>query len=257
MSNSSNNDTIYTCPMHPEVKQNTSGFCPICGMSLEPMGLSSNQDIENKEYKSIVIRFVVAIILSIPLLILNMAPHLKIEYLIYISKNSYFNIFQLILASIVVIYSGSIFFQRGYYSVINRKLNMFTLIALGVGTAYLYSLIITIIGLFTKNPINLTVYFEPAAIIVTFTLLGQFLELKARKQTANSIKYLLDLTPNVVTILKENNNEVEIPIDKLAINDMIKITPGGKIPVDGILIKGFSYVDESMLSGEPTLVEKK
>ncbi|UQY79938.1 Copper-exporting P-type ATPase [Candidatus Hepatincola sp. Av] len=255
--NSSNTDdeVIYTCPMHPEVKQNAAGFCPICGMTLEPMGLS-NQEEENKEYHNITIKFIIALCLSIPLLLFNMSTHLKIEYLNHIYKSPYFNILQLFLASIVVIYSGSIFFQRGYYSLINKKLNMFTLIALGVGTAYIYSLIITIIELFTKHFLNLNVYFEPASIIVTFTLLGQYLELKARQHTSNNIKYLLKLTPKVATVLK-NNQEIETPIDKLAINDLIKITPGAKIPVDGIIIKGLSYVDESMISGESTLVTKK
>ncbi|XWO13351.1 Copper-exporting P-type ATPase [Candidatus Hepatincola sp. Pdp] len=255
--NSSNTDdeVIYTCPMHPEVKQNAAGFCPICGMTLEPIGLS-NQEEENQEYHNITIKFIIALCLSIPLLLFNMSTHLKIEYLNHIYKSPYFNILQLFLASIVVIYSGSIFFQRGYYSLINKKLNMFTLIALGVGTAYIYSLIITTIELFTKHSLNLNVYFEPASIIVTFTLLGQYLELKARQHTSNNIKYLLKLTPKVATVLK-NNQEIETPIDKLAINDIIKITPGAKIPVDGIVIKGLSYVDESMISGESTLVTKK
>lgn len=253
--NNDDNNIIYTCPMHPEIQQNTAGFCPICGMSLELIGFS-NKEEENKEYKNTTIKFIVAIIFSIPLLIFNMAPHLKLGYLNSISQNPYVNLIQLCLASVVVLYAGLMFFQRGYYSVIHKKLNMFTLIALGVGTAYVYSLIITVIEAFTKHSLNLNVYFEPAAIIVTFTLLGQYLELKARQHTSKNIKYLLKLTPKIATVLK-NNQEIETPINKLAINDIIKITTGAKIPVDGVIIKSFSYVDESMISGEPTLVEKK
>ena len=240
---------VWTCPMHPEVRADKPGACPKCGMALEPATPMGASDEANPELASMRRRFWVSLPISIALVAIAMAvPGTPV----WVS---------LVLASVVVIWGGAPFFARGWASVAHRSLNMFTLIALGTGVAYLYSVIAALAPAlfppaFRDAGGHVAVYFEPAAVITTLVLLGQVLELRARTQTGRAIRALLDLAPKTARIVHANGHEADIPLDQVRIGDRLRVRPGERIPVDGDVIEGHSTVDESMISGEPLPVEK-
>jgi len=250
--------TIYVCPMHPEVRDIRASSCPICGMGIEPAGVVTGE-ADTTELDDFTKRFWIGLILTIPVVILAMGPFIGIPVNDFIPKRITVWI-ELILATPVILWSGWPFFQRGWASVKTRNLNMFTLIAMGVGAAWLYSVIATIIpdifpDAFRKDGI-VDIYFEAAAVIVTLVLLGQVLELRAREQTGGAIRALLDLAPKMARIVREDGEEEEIPLEDVQVGDHLRVRPGDKVPVDGAVFEGRSSVDESMLTGEPLPVEK-
>ncbi|RUR20337.1 copper-translocating P-type ATPase [Legionella sp. km535] len=247
----------YICPMHPEVRQNRPGNCPICGMALEPEALSIEEEASS-EYLDMRRRFGVALILTLPLFLLEMSGHL----LTHSIAGGFSSWLQLILATPVVLWCGWPFFQRGLHSLKTRQLNMFTLIAMGIGVSWIYSLVATLVpGLFPAafQSVNgqVAVYFEAAAVITTLVLLGQVLELKAREQTGSAIRALLSLAPDTAHRIGAEGNEEEVPLEQVQAGDLLRVRPGEKVPVDGILIEGKSYVDESTITGESMPVSKE
>ncbi|KTD02279.1 copper-transporting P-type ATPase [Fluoribacter gormanii] len=245
---------MYTCPMHPEIRQSAPGSCPICGMALEPEGVSAEQ--ENPEYKSMKHRFWFALILSIPVFVLEMGGHVFHDF---ISANSSAWI-QFVLATPVVLWCGFPFIQRALISLKTRQLNMFTLIAMGIGVAWVYSTIALVFpGLFPaalRNQGIINVYFEAAAVITTLVLLGQVLELKAREQTGGAIRALLNLVPESARRIDPKGNEEKVSLDQVQVGDKLHVRPGEKIPVDGEVLEGHSTVDESMVTGESMPISK-
>ena len=230
----------YTCPMHPEVVQVGPGTCPICGMALEPKEIQLGE-AENPELPDMQKRFWVSVALSLPLLIMSMAM---------LGPDGTRNWIELALATPVVLWGGWPFFVRAWQSIVSRNLNMFTLIGIGVGAAYVFSLFSLIF-----RP-GVDVYFESAAVIVTLVLLGQVLELKARSRTGAAIKALLGLAPKTARLIGADGAETDLPLDHVGVGDVLRVRPGEKIPVDGVVLEGASAVDESMLTGEPLPVEK-
>ena len=254
--------TEYTCPMHPEIVQDEPGNCPKCGMALEPMSVTVDEEEANPEYLDMKRRFVIAAILSVPLVLIAMRTMIPgLDVIDSWASPRTLEWLELILATPVVLWAGWPFYKRGVQSVINRSLNMFTLIGLGVSVAYVYSLVAVYLpGLF-PNAMKGTdgtvgVYFEAAAVIVTLILLGQVLELRARSQTGAAIKALLGLAPKTARKIYDDGNEKDIPLEHVHKADKLRVRPGEKIPVDGIVLEGTSSVDESMISGEPIPVEK-
>ena len=252
-------EAIYTCPMHPEVEQIGPGSCPICGMALEPKEASANED--RTEYLSMRLRFLICGILSLPILVLVMGEHfLGIPISDYILPQ--FNVWtQFILATPVMLWGAAPFFQRGWQSILTMNLNMFTLIAMGTGVAYIYSVCATFFpDVFPETMRNsngyVDVYFEAAAVIVTLVLLGQVLELKARSETSSAIKSLLGLAPKTARIVDPNGAERDIPLEQVEVGMLLRVRPGEAVPVDGIISDGGSTVDESMITGEPIPVSK-
>jgi P-type Cu+ transporter len=225
----------YTCPMHPEIVRSGPGSCPICGMALEPRHVTAEED--NSELRDMSRRFVISAALTAPLLALMFGHFAASDWL------------QFALASPVVLWGGWPFFVRGWQSLVNRRLNMFTLIALGTGASYFFS----VFALFSFRD---TLYFESAAVIVTLVLLGQVLELRARSQTSSALKALLGLAPKNARIVQENGAEEDIPLDQVQSGDRLRVRPGEKVPVDGVVLEGSGSIDESMVSGEPIPVEK-
>jgi len=251
--------TIYTCPMHPQIERDHPGDCPICGMALEPKAGTAGTP-EDSEAESLVRKFWIGVILTVPILFLSlgkMAPGLGIDHLVPAPVNNWL---QLILATVVVFWCGGIFFVRAWRSVVNRSPNMFTLIGLGVGAAYLYSAIATLWpGIFPdsfKHDGELDLYFEAAAVITVLVLLGQWLEARARRRTGKAIEGLLGLAAKTAHRLTAPGEEEDVAIDELQPGDHVRVRPGEKIPVDGTIIDGASSVDESMLTGESIPVEK-
>jgi P-type Cu+ transporter len=250
----------YTCPMHPQIVRNAPGFCPICGMALEPRTVSVEE--ENAELIDMKRRFWLSAVLSQPLLILGMSefiPGSPVMTFLGARTSAWVS---LALASPVVLWGGWPFFVRFWYSLVNRSLNMFTLIGLGVGVAYIYSLIATVFpqifpDSFRDHMGNVPVYFEAAAVITTLVLLGQVLELKARSSTSAAIKALLGLAPKTARLIASDGTEQDVPLDQVTKDDRLRVRPGEKIPVDGIVIEGSSSVDESMVTGESIPVEKQ
>ncbi|MBI5026042.1 MAG: heavy metal translocating P-type ATPase [Nitrospirae bacterium] len=250
--------TEWTCPMHPEIVRDAPGSCPICGMALEPK--SALEEEENPELIDMTRRFRVGVVLTFPLILIAMRrliPFISIENLI---SPEILKWLEIILATPVVLWAGWPFFVRGWQSIINRSPNMFTLIGLGVSVAYIYSIVATIFPdifpvSFRKEGGEVGVYFEAAAVIVTLVLLGQVLELKARSKTGAAIKALLGLAPKTARRIK-NGTEEDIPLEHVNKGDTLRVRPGEKIPVDGIVIEGTSSVDESMVTGEPIPVQK-
>lgn len=251
---------IYTCPMHPQIRQRGPGNCPICGMSLEPEKVTLEQT-DNPELEDFTKRFKIGLFLSVPLFLLAMSdliPGQPIQnnfnpWLLVIS--------QFLLATPVVWWAGLPILQRGWHSLVTKNLNMFTLIALGTVVAYLYSVIATFFpGLFPENFRMhggiVAVYYEAAAVIMTLVLLGQVLELRARSRTGNAIKALLQLAPKVAKKINADGTESEVQISDIMVGDKLRVRPGEKIPVDGEVVEGRSVVDESMITGEPVPVEK-
>ena len=250
----------YTCPMHPEIRQKGPGSCPICGMALEPEEISLG-DAENPELVDFTRRFKVSATLSIPLFFLAMSDLLPGQPVQHVLPNQLMAYLQFVLATPVVLWGGWPFFERGWTSIKTMKLNMFTLIAIGTGVAYLYSVVATFFpGLFPENfrahGGMIAIYFEAAAVIVTLVLLGQVLELRARSRTGNAIRALLGLAPKTARRIKSDGSEEDVPLEHIHLNDRLRVRPGEKVPVDGKVVEGRSTVDESMITGEPIPVEK-
>jgi Cu+-exporting ATPase len=250
----------YTCPMHPEIIRDGPGSCPICGMALEPLTASLDEE-DNTELKDMTRRLWVAAILALPVFAIGMSELIPGQPLQQRFSMTTLAWLQLVLASPVVLWAGWPFFVRAWQSVVNRSLNMFTLIGLGVAVGYLFSVIAVLLpGIFPASfrdaHGNVPVYFEAAAVIVTLVLLGQVLELRARSQTGTAIKALLGLAPKTARRVGEDGHEEDVPLDQVQVGDRLRVRPGEKVPVDGVVLDGASTVDESMLTGEPIPVEK-
>jgi Cu+-exporting ATPase len=247
--------------MHPEIVRQEPGFCPICGMALEPRTVTVEDEV-NPELVDMTRRFWVSLGLTLPLLVMAMADMLLGEWVPRgIASTRRLIWVQLALATPVVLWGGWPFFKRGWASLVNRSLNMFTLIAIGVGTAYGYSVVATLFPdifphAFRGHGDEAAVYFEAAAVITTLVLLGQVLELRARSQTSSAIKALLGLAPKMARRLRDDGSEEDIPLEHVQPGDRLRIRPGEKVPVDGVVLEGESAVDESMITGEPVAVEK-
>jgi Cu+-exporting ATPase len=246
--------------MHPEIVRDRSGNCPICGMALEPAEISSDEP--NPELVDMTRRFWIGAALAIPVVVLDMGdyfPGLNVHHSVPPLLSVWI---QFVLATPVVLWAGLPFFVRGLASVRNRSLNMFSLIALGIGAAYGYSLMATLApGLFPdglrQEGGTIPVYYEAAAIITVLVLLGQVLELRAREQTGGAIRALLNLAPKTARRLRENDEDQEISLDLVQIGDRLRVRPGDSVPVDGVVLDGKSAVDESMVTGEAMPVEKE
>ena len=244
----------YTCPMHPQIVQVGPGSCPICGMALEPMEVTA-EALPNHELADMTRRFWIGLVLTLPVFILEMGSHipaLGLDRLIPMQASGWV---QLALSTPVVLWAGWPFFQRGWASLVSRHLNMFTLIALGTGAAYLYSLVATFApGLFPAGFHDMggtvPVYYEAAAVITVLVLLGQVLELRAREQTGGAIRALLNLAPKTTRRLRDGADDEEIPVGQVAVGDRLRVRPGEGVPVDGTILEGRSAVDESMVTGE-------
>jgi len=245
--------------MHPQIVRSEPGSCPICGMALEPM-MSTGAEGENPELRDMTRRFGVGVALSVPLLGMVMAAHVSMSFAaLTASRPAVW--FQLVLGSAAVLWCGWPFFQRGWASIIARRLNMFSLIALGTGVAYAYSVVAALApqifpASFRGPHGEIPLYFEAAAVIVTLVLLGQVLELRARSATNSAIRELLDLAPKRARLVRDDGSEHDIPLDQVMPGNRLRVRPGEKVPVDGVVIEGHSSVDESMITGEPLPAEK-
>jgi P-type Cu+ transporter len=251
----------YVCPMHPQVVRNGPGSCPICGMALEPKTVSAGGE-QNPELTDMKRRFWISLVLTIPVFLAAMGEMIPGQPLQHLASQRTWTWVELILASPVILWGGRPFFVRGWNSIVNRSLNMFTLIALGVSVTYVYSLIAALAsglfpGTFRDAAGNVPVYFEAAAVVVTLVLLGQVLELTARSRTGSAIKSLLDLAPKTARLVRADGSEGDVPLEQVQVGANLRIRPGEKVPVDGVVVSGASTVDESMISGEPIPVEKR
>ena len=250
---------MYTCPMHPDVRQQGPGDCPICGMALEPEEVSLD-DGPSEELTDMTRRFWIALVLALPVFVLEMGGHLTgLDHIVAPQMSAWI---QLFLATPVVLWCGWPFFVRGWKSVLSRNLNMFTLISIGTGVALLYSLVATLMpqifpDAFRQADGSVAVYFEAAAVIVVLVLLGQVLELRAREKTSGAIKALLDLAPATARKLDDDGSESDVALDQVKVGDRLRVRPGDKVPLDGEVLDGSSNVDESMVTGEPLAVSKK
>lgn len=250
---------IYTCPMHPEVRQQGPGTCPICGMALEPAEATADS-APNPELLDMRRRFWFSVVLALPVVFLNMADHVAGLHGLITPRLSVF--VQFVFSTPVVLWAGAPFFARGYASVVHRSLNMFSLISLGTGAAYLYSVAATFLpGMFPAGfrgtDGTVTVYFEAATVIIALVLLGQWLELRAREQTGSAIRALLNLAPKTARRLTAAGDDEEIPLAEVRVGDRLRVRPGDAIPVDGTVLDGSSAVDEAMVTGEPMPVMKR
>jgi P-type Cu+ transporter len=249
----------YTCPMHPEIVRPGPGNCPICGMALEPRTVTAQEE-ENPELRDMTQRFWISVALTVPLLVVamgDMLPGMPIQRALPAGWRPWI---ELILATPVVLWGGAPFFQRGWVSVVNRSTNMFTLIAMGTGAAYLYSLVATVFpqvfpASFREMGGTPVLYFEAAAAITALVLLGQVLELRARSRTGAAIRALLDLSPKMARVLRDGR-EQDVRFEQVVPGDLLRVRPGEKIPVDGVVLEGTSGVDESMITGESIPVSK-
>jgi len=250
--------TRYTCPMHPEIVRDEPGDCPICGMALEPMTVGADTG-PSAELVSMTRRFRISLSLSLPLLVLTMGELVGLPVGAWIG-HGVSGWVQLLLATPVVLWGGAPFFQRGWRSVVNRRLNMFTLIALGTGAAWAFSLLALLApGILPeafKHGGRVPLYFEAAAVITTLVLLGQVLEIRAREQTSSALRALLELTPPQAVRVDDAGHEETIALEQVAVGDRLRVKPGGKVPVDGEIVEGSSMIDESMITGEPMAVQK-
>jgi Cu+-exporting ATPase len=249
---------IYTCPMHPEVRQDHPGSCPICGMALEPL-VASQDAAPSPELTDMTRRFWIALVLTVPVFALEMGAHLaNLQHAIPPVLSSWI---QLLFATPVVLWAGWPFFVRGWQSLASRNLNMFTLIAMGIGVAWVYSVVAVAIpnlfpDTFQTEHGTVAVYFEAAAVITVLVLLGQVLELRAREQTSGAIRALLDLAPKTARRLQGDGTETEVPLESVLVGDALRVRPGEKVPVDGTVTDGRSAVDEAMVTGESMPVAK-
>lgn len=257
--NHSLKDTEYTCPMHPQIRQRGPGNCPICGMALEPVEIQLEAEEDDSEYRSMLLRFIVCAVLSTPLLFITMGGRHLLSNVIPMHSLKWV---EFVLATPVVLWGAWPFFVKFKQSLVNRHLNMFTLIGLGTGVAYLYSIVAVFFPALFPESFNdpmtgeIGLYFEAAAVITTLILLGQVMELKARGQTSAAIKSLLGLSAKTARKLKDDGTEADIALEEVQVGDRLRVRPGEKIPVDGEILEGTSSVDESMISGEPVPVEK-
>src|SRR5438477_6240837 len=251
--------TIYTCPMHPQIRQVGPGNCPICGMALEPE-VASLDAPPNPELAGMTRRFWIGLVLSLPAVVLEMGAHLAGGH--GWLDPSLSNWIQLVFATPVVLWAGWPFFVRGWQSLLTRNLNMFTLIAMGTGVAYGYSLIGTLVpqlfpATFRGHGGAVAVYFEAAAVITVLVLLGQMLELRAREATSGAIKALLQLAPKTARRVGDDGADQEVEIDQLKVGDRLRVRPGEKVPVDGVILEGRSALDESLVTGESMPITKE
>jgi P-type Cu+ transporter len=258
ISHSSPSGSIYTCPMHPQIRQDHPGNCPICGMTLEPM-VAAEATGPSTELIDMTRRFWIALALSVPVFALEMGGHLADLHALVPEELS--NWIQLVLATPVALWAGSPFFERAWASLKTRNLNMFTLIAMGVGVAWAYSVVATVAPDLFPSAFRgvhgaVAVYFEAAAVITTLVLLGQVLELRAREQTGGAIRALLDLAPKTARLVHAGGADEEVALDAVKVGDALRVRPGEKVPVDGEVTEGQSAVDESMLTGESMPVGK-
>nr|WP_164822038.1 copper-translocating P-type ATPase [Sinorhizobium meliloti] len=250
---------IYTCPMHPQVRQIGPGNCPICGMALEPAVVTAETG-PSAEFVDMRRRFWIGLVLTSPVLALEMGGHLTKLHMLLGAQTS--NWLQLVFATPVVLWAGAPFFERAWRSLVTRRLNMFTLIAMGTGVAWVYSVIATVApGLFPATFRSadgaVPIYFEAAAVITVLVLLGQVLELRAREQTGGAIRALLDLAPKTARRIRNDGTDEDLPLEAVAVGDRLRVRPGEKVPVDGTLVEGRSSVDESMITGESMPVTKE
>jgi P-type Cu+ transporter len=253
---------IYTCPMHPEIRQAGPGACPICGMALEPVQPGSEEEEENPELVDMTRRFWVSTVLTVPLALLTMSDFIPALSATNFVSPWRLSLLGLSLATPVVLWGGWPFLLRGWQSVVHQSLNMFTLIGLGVAVAYGYSAIAALFPELFPASVRgeggeVAVYFEAASVIVTLVLLGQVLELKARSRTSAAIRALLGLAPKTARRLGDDRSEEDVPLDQVRLGDRLRVRPGEKIPADGVVLEGSSSVDESMITGESIPVEKK
>jgi Cu+-exporting ATPase len=249
---------VYTCPMHPEIEQDHPGACPKCGMTLEPKTIGPEEE-EQRETRSLSRKFWIALVLTIPVLTIAMGhaiPGLHVDSIIPKQIGKWF---EFALTTPVVLWAGGFFFTRAWRSIVNRSLNMFTLIAVGVGAAYLYSVIAVVApGIFPssfRRHGEVDLYFEAAAVITTLVLLGQLLEAKARSRTGQAIKALLSLAAKTAHRVRDGQ-EQEVPVNEIQKGDLLRVRPGEKVPVDGVIVEGKSNIDESMITGEPMPMSK-
>ena len=252
--------TKYTCPMHPEIIRDGPGTCPICGMALEPMGIPVGDEGPNPELVDFTRRMIVGAILTVPILIIAMGPHLGLPVRAWLGERIA-DWTEFALATPVVLWAAWPFFVRCKDSILNGSPNMWTLIGIGVGAAYLYSVVATVApgvfpAAFRGAEGAVAVYFEAAAVIVVLVLLGQVLELRARERTGGAIRALLDLAPKTALRVGPDGSDNVVPLDQVITGDKLRVRPGDAVPVDGVVVEGHSSVDESMLTGEPVPVEK-
>jgi Cu+-exporting ATPase len=252
--------TEYVCPMHPEIVRQEPGSCPICGMALEPRTVTL-QEKANPELVDMTRRFWFGVVLTAPVFFLAMSDLIPGQPLQPLLSMRLLNWIQLCLATPVVVWCGWPFFERGWASIKNKSPNMFTLIAIGVGAAYVYSVFATVFpGLFPESfrghGGEVGVYFDAAAVITTLVLLGQVLELRARSRTSSAIRALLGLSSKTARVIRDDGSEIDVPLDRVQVGDRLRVRPGEKIPVDGVVLEGSTSVDESMVTGEPIPVEK-
>ncbi|MFN4163998.1 MAG: copper-transporting P-type ATPase [Ferrovibrio sp.] len=250
--------TVYTCPMHPQIRRNAPGNCPICGMALEPE-LPADDASSSAELRDMTRRFWIGLVLTLPVFALEMGTHLADLH--HLMPSAMSNLVQMALATPVVLWAGWPFFERAWQSVVVRNLNMFTLIAMGVGVAWLYSMVAVLAPqafppAFRVADGSVAVYFEAAAVITVLVLLGQVLELRAREQTSGAIRALLDLAPRTARRIREDGSDEEVAFDVIVVGDRLRVRPGEKIPVDGVVLEGRCSVDESMMTGESMPVTK-
>ena len=250
--------TTYTCPMHPEIVQDEPGSCPKCGMALEPMGGVSDEP--NHELVDFTRRLWISVAAAVPLIVLTMGPMVGLPVRDWIGEN-FAILLEFALATPVVMWAAWPFFQRGWTSIVTWNLNMWTLIMIGVGTAYLYSAVATFLPGFFPAGLkmeggHMPVYYEAAVVIIALVFVGQVLELRARERTGDAIRALLDLAPKMARRILSNGDEYDAPLENLVEGDRLRVRPGESVPVDGIVLEGTSSVDESLISGEPVPVEK-
>ena len=240
---------MYTCPMHPEVRSESPGACPKCGMSLEPVDAGTGEDEERRELRAMTRRFWASAALSVPVVALAMGGEKFVS-------PGWSGWLQLALTT-PVLWAGWMIFERFWKSLVVRSLNMFTLTGLGIGVAYAYSVVaVAAPGIFPEQIRGDNLYFEVAAIITALMLLGQVLELRARSSTNAAIRALLELAPKSARLVRPDGSEADVPLAEVKVGDRLRVRPGEKVPVDGVVVEGVSSLDESMLTGEPLPVEK-
>ena len=252
---------VYTCPMHPQVRQPQPGACPICGMGLELESAAMVEEGPNPELADFTRRFWIGAVLTLPLLVLTMGPMLGLGGVRNVFGESATLWIEFVLGTPVVLWCGWPFLVRGWNSFRSRNLNMFSLIGMGVMSAWSFSVVAVLVpGIFPDGfrdaEGHVGVYFEAAAVIVVLVLLGQVMELRAREGTGKAIRALLDLAAKTARVIRDDGREEEIPLEQVMVGDRLRVRPGDKIPVDGVVAEGHSSVDESMISGEPLPVEK-